>query len=82
MTCYDTSEARIQFLAADLQDKMQLIAICSELMLCLAKIRSRPERNQILNLGIAPKLNFWCENAVVPRGNSTREKNEIEPRTW
>ena len=32
MTCYDTSEARIQFLAADLQDKMQLIAICSELM--------------------------------------------------
>ena len=51
-------------------------------VLCLAKIRSRPERNQILNLEIAPKLNFWCENAVVPRGNSAREKNGIEPRTW
>jgi len=47
MTCYDTSEARIQFLAADLQDKMQLIAICSELMrpgVCGAtKLRSEIE---------------------------------------
>jgi putative transposase len=59
----------------------QSVAACLQ-DLCLAKIRSRPERNQILNLGIAPKLNFWCENAVVPRGNSAREKNGIEPRTW